>query len=428
MSLTRRELVTASSLAAGLGATGGVFSEVAPRPSRSKADRLNIACIGVGGQGASDVQNVSSENIVALCDVDERRAAKTFETFPDAKRYTDFRKMLEQKDIDAVTVTTPDHTHAVAAIAAMQLGKHVYVQKPLARTVSEVRALLNASRRHKVVTQMGTQNHSHESYLRLVEILHSGILGDVTEVHVWTDRPIWPQNNRRPATADPVPSTLNWDLWLGPAQQREYNKAYLPFSWRGWWDFGTGAIGDMACHLMDPIWWGLNLTVPTTVEAEGPEPSPDGPPDWMIVRYKFPKRGQLAPVSVTWYDGKKKPQGQGPFVDKSENGSLYIGTKGKVAIEHAQMPVFLTEGLTPPPPTLPRIQGHHKQWIDAIKNSGTTGSNFEYACPLTESALLGLVAYRCGKPIEWDARAMKAKGVPEADQYIRHKYRKGWSL
>jgi predicted dehydrogenase len=338
----------------------------------------------------------------------------------------------EQKNIDAVVVSTPDHCHAVAAVMAMKMGKHVYVQKPLAHSVSEARAMLEAARKHKVVTQMGTQ--AHPTYARLVELIQSGVIGGVKEVHVVTDRPAgwWPQGQTKPTTVDAVPSTLHWDQWLGPAAQRDYNKAYLPFVWRGWWDFGTGALGDMACHLMDGPWWALKLTAPTSVEAVSDVFTPDSPPLWSIITYEFPKREDMPPVKVVWYDGKKLPSAELREGESMVNGSLYIGEKGKIIVEHPNPPRLLPkaqfEGFKEPEPYLPRYGNHYKQWVDACVDGGETGSNFEYACPLTEAVLLGNVAIRTGKKIEWDAKKMRAKNCPEAEQYVKHHYRSGWSL
>ena len=332
--------------------------------------------------------------------------------------------------MDAVVVRTPDHCHTAVAVMAMKMDKHVYCQKPLAHSVSEARAMLEVSRKHKVVTQMGTQGHP--AYVRTVELIQSGVIGPVREVHVVTDRPIWPQGMTKRPDPAPVPSTLNWDLWLGPAAEREYSPAYLPFVWRGWWDFGTGALGDMACHLMDAPFWALKLQYPTSVEAVSDGILPDSPPNRSVITYEFPKRGDLPPVRMVWYDGGKKPSAEMLEGQKLENGSLFIGDKGKLIVEHMGAPRLLPESkfadFSMPPPTLPRVESHYKQWIDACRIGGVTGSNFEYACPLTESVLLGNVALRAGKKIEWDAKHLKAKNLPEADQFIQYHFRNGYSL
>jgi len=436
--LSRRELLQKAALASGLAALGGVWTERAARASRSPNEKLNVACIGVGGMGGADLSAVSSDpsvHIVALCDVDEARAAGAFNRFPSAKRYFDYRKMLEKEknNIDAVTVSTPDHHHAPASVMAMKLGKHVYCQKPLTHSVYEARVMAETARKHRVVTQMGTQGHP--SYTRLVELIQTGAIGPVSEVHVMTDRPIWPQGIDRPTDTPPVPPTLHWDIWLGPAPERPYHPAYHPFAWRGWWDFGTGALGDMACHLMDGAFWALKLTHPTTIEAEGEPHHPESGPKWAIIRYEFPRRGDLPPVKLTWYDGGKMIPAdllEGVQLPKDFNGSLFIGEKGKILQPHGGEPKLLPEAafkdFQGPEPFLPRSPGHYKEWIDACRNGGTTGSNFAYAGPFTEAVLLGNVAFRVGKKIQWDARRLKATNCPEADPYIRRQYRKGWSL
>ena len=436
--LSRRDLIQRAGLAAGLGALGGVFSGRAAAESTSPNEKLNIGCIAVGGQGGGDMNAVSSENIVAICDVDEQRLNAAAQKHPSARKYVDFRKMLEEcKEIEAVTVSTPDHNHAAASLMAMKLGKHVYCQKPLTHNIHEARLMRDVARKQKVVTQMGTQGHSFPSHARLVELIQSDAIGPVTEVHVWTDRPAgwWPQGVDRPVETVPAPSHLHWDLWLGPAPERPYNPAYAPFKWRGWWDFGTGALGDMACHLMDPAFWALKLEYPTSVEAEGEPRKPETAPLWSVIRYEFPRRGKLPAVKLTWYDGGKLPSTdvlEGITLPKGSNGSLFIGSEGKLVVEHGQEPQLLPEakyaGYKGPEPFIPRSPGHYLQWIQACKTGGPTGSNFDYASVLTESVLLGNVAFRVGRKIEWDAKRMRARNAPEAAQYLRRDYRRGWSL
>ncbi|MGC8668088.1 MAG: Gfo/Idh/MocA family protein [Chthonomonadales bacterium] len=435
--ISRRELIQHAALSAGLAALGGVWLDRQAKASTSPNEKLNIACIGVGGQGASDLGHFVHENIVAMCDVDDARAADSFKAHPEARKYYDYRQMLEKeaKNIDAVVVSTPDHHHAPASAMAIKLGKHVYCQKPLTHTVDEARALMNLARKHKVVTQMGTQGHP--SYVRLVEYIEKGVIGPVTEVHVMTDRPAgwWPQGIERPTTADPIPPTLKWDLWLGPAPERPYNHAYLPFVWRGWWDFGTGALGDMACHLMDGAFWSLKLQYPTTVEAEGEPLLPDSCPKWMVVHYEFPPRGDMPAVKLHWYDSNRRPPEdvmEGITLKPGFNGSIFVGEKGKLLVPHGGEPQpFPKEkfpDFEPPAPYLPRVADHYQQWVDACKHGGETGSNFDYAAVMTESVLLGNVAFRVGKKLEWDAKHMRASNAPEADQYVKHHYRRGWSL
>ncbi|HLK58870.1 MAG TPA: Gfo/Idh/MocA family oxidoreductase [Chthonomonadaceae bacterium] len=436
----RREFLKDVTLAAGIATLGGVWTEGARAQSKSPNDALNVAHIGVGGQGGGDLGTIGSidgVNIVALCDVDEDRAAGSFRRFPKAQKYNDFREMLEkeQKNIDAVVVSTPDNCHAVAAVMAMKLGKHVYCQKPLAHDVYEARFMTEIAAKHKIATQMGTQGRPQ--YVRTVEFIKRDVIGPVREVHVWTDRPAgwWPQGIERPTDTPPIPSTLHWDLWLGPAAERPYNPAYLPFIWRGWWDFGTGALGDMACHLMDCAFWALDLKYPLSVVAESEGATKDSPPKWSVIHYEFPARGSQPPVTLTWYDGGKRPSDallEGHQVAPTFNGSLFVGEKGKILVEHGGDPMLLPEernkGFNGPDPFLPRSPGHYVEWVNACKTGSPTGSHFGYAGPMTETVLLGNVALRVGKKIEWDARHLKAVHCPEADAYLRRKYRKGWTL
>lgn len=440
--ISRRELLRHAALTSGLAALGGVWSDRPARASRSANEKLNVAHIGVGGQGGGDLGQISGDpqvNIVALCDVDEARAADSFNKFPNAKKYFDYRILLdkEAKNIDAVVVSTPDHNHAPASVLAMKHGKHVYCQKPLTHSVAEARIMQETARKHHVVTQMGTQGHP--SYARAVEILQSGAIGPITEVHVITDRPAgwWPQGVDRPTGTSPIPSTLHWDLWLGPAPERPYNPAYLPFVWRGWWDFGTGALGDMGCHLFDAPFWALKLGYPTSVEAQGEPTKPESPPLASVIHYEFPQRGELPPVKFTWYDGGNRPPKdllEGVELPKDFNGSFYVGSKGKALVPHGAAPQLLPEAdfkdYEPPARSIKRVDSHYMEWTAACRSGavGTTGSTFDYSCPMTETVLLGNVALRVGKKIQWDAKNLKAVGCPEADPYIRYHYRKGWSL
>ena len=434
-SLTRRQMLRDTTLAAGLASLGGVWTDRAAARSQSPNDKLNIACIACGGMGASDLNAVSSENIVALCDVDDARAADAYKRYPNVPHYRDFRRMLDKegKRIDAVTVSTPDHTHAVASVMAMRMGKHVYCQKPLCHSVSEARTMLRVAREKKLATQMGTQGHP--TYFRLVELIQSGVIGQVQEVHAMSDRPIWPQGMTRPTDTPPVPATLDWDLWLGPAKERPYHPAYLPFVWRGWWDFGTGALGDMACHILDGAFWALKLADPLTVEAEADVRLPDAGPNWSIVTWRFGARGSLAPVKVVWYDGGKTIPAElldGVQLDKGFNGSLFVGEKGRILQPHGGAPRLLPESefkdYQGPEPFLPRYDDHYRNWIDACKSGGPTGSHFGYAAPMTEAILLGVIALRVPGVLEWDARGMRFRNSPVANRYVRHDYRKGWTL
>jgi len=407
------------------------------------SEKLNIAGVGAGGMGRSNIKACSGENIVALCDVDDERAAETYKLHPNAKKYRDFRKMLEkQKDIDAVIVATPDHTHATIAMAAMRMGKHVYVQKPLTRTVYEARMLTEAARKYKVVTQMGNQGHSGEGVRLICEWIWDGAIGPVREVLAWTNRPVWPQGIDRPEGSSPIPSTLDWDLFLGPAPLRPYVKdVYHPFVWRGWWDFGCGALGDMACHLLDPVFWALKLGHPTSVEAYASKNNSETAhletaPLASIVHYKFPAREGMPPVKLSWYDGGLKPERPEDLEPGRKMRSVvFVGDKGKIMSgEYGDSPRLIPETkmkeYNRPPKTLPRVEGTHEQnWIDACKNGTQACSNFDYAGPMTETIVMGNLAIRNpGQKLEWDGENMKVTNVPEANQYVNEPYREGWIL
>ncbi len=404
------------------------------------SEKLNIAAIGSGGMGRSNINACSGENIVALCDVDDNQAAGTFKKFPKAKKYRDFRKMLEKEDrnIDAVIVATPDHTHAVAAMAAMKRRKHVYVQKPLTRTVFEARTLTEAARKYEVATQMGNQGHSGEGVRLICEWIWDGAIGPVREVNVWTNRPIWPQGIDRPKDRPAVPKTLDWDLWLGPAPERPYHPCYLPFNWRGWWDFGCGALGDMACHLLDPVFSALKLGYPTSVQACATKVNKETFPLASIVRYEFPARGDMPPVKLNWYDGGMKP----PRPDELEPGRrmtsvIFIGDKGKLMCgEYGDHPQIIPNSKMEeykqhlPPKTIPRVRGSHEQnWIRACKGGDPACSNFDYSGPFTESVVMGNLAMRrLGRKLLWDGENMKVTNDDEANRYVNEPRRKGWSL
>jgi predicted dehydrogenase len=417
------------------------------------SEKLNIAGIGIGGQGAQDLQQLSSENIVALCDVDAVHAGRIFRTYPKAKVYTDYRKMLEeQKDIDAVMVATPDHLHACVSMAAMKLGKHVYCEKPLTHSVWEARQIAQAAREHKVATQMGNQGQASEDTRRLCEMIWDQAIGPVREVYIWTDRPsnglfneYWPQGVQRPKDSPAVPATLDWDLWLGPAPQRPYHPAYLPFKWRGWWDFGTGALGDIGCHSFDPIFRALKLGHPGSVEGSSSRVNEETYPLASTITYQFPARGDMPPVKLFWYDGGLRPPRPEELEEDEEmgtNGHLLVGDKGKILSLRGQgprgfrlIPESRAKQYGDPPRKLERSIGHHKEWIAACKGGKPAGSNFDWAGPLTETVLLGNVALRLQmreeltlKKLLWDGPAMRFTNSEAANKFLRTEYRKGWTL
>jgi predicted dehydrogenase len=409
-------------------------------------EKLNIAGIGVGGQGQWDLENVSSENIVALCDVDWARAADTFKTYPKAKRYRDFRVMLEkEKGIDAVVVATPDHNHAVASMMAIKMGKHVYCEKPLTRTVHEARAIAKAAREAGVATQMGNQGMAFEGNRLINEWIWDGAIGPVREVHAWSDRPthngqlFWAQGVERPKDTPPVPSTLDWNLWLGPAPYRPYNLAYVPFAWRGWWDFGSGGLGDMGIHNLAPVFSALKLGAPESVYSSSTLVYEETLPLASIVHYQFGARGDMPPVKLHWYDGGMIPARPDELEDdrelSREDGLIFVGDKGKMYVEGwggnspRLIPEAKMKAYERPPKTLPRSIGHHKEWIAACKTGSETRSNFGFAGPLTEAVLLGTVSVRMGgKKLDWDSENFKITNLPEANKYLHYEYRSGWTL
>ncbi|MBL66906.1 MAG: oxidoreductase [Verrucomicrobiales bacterium] len=429
---TRRTVLAASALAIPTFLPSRVFGA---------NERLNVAGIGAGGKGAVDIDGCSRENIVAMADVDHARAATSFKRFAKASRYFDFRQMLDEEGqhIDAVIVSTPDHTHAVAAAMALRMGKHVYCQKPLTHKITEARLLTQLARKHKVATQMGNQGHSNPDSRRLVELIRGGALGEVKEAHVWTDRPIWPQGVNRPRDTPQPPKTLDWDLWLGPAPERPYHPAYVPFKWRGWWDFGTGALGDMGCHNQDLAYWALNLRDPETVEAiKHSGVNGETAPKWSIIQYQFPKNAERGPVKLTWYDGGKKPD---PALARQKalpgNGSIIVGTKDTLYVPMYWGPGQFLSGakmsdfkeideFLPKPRDFGRH--HYLEWIEACKGGPAAHSNFDYAGPMTESVLLANVALRAGSKLQWDTANLRVTNNKAANQYVRHHYRNGWRL
>ncbi len=432
---SRRKFLTGSAAAA-LSFTilpRHVLGADQPAPSA----KLNIACIGVSGRGGAHVDAAQRENIVALCDVDKNSLAKQAKRFPNAKTFSDYRKLFDTmaKDIDAVMIATPDHHHAAASMLAIHAGKHVYCEKPLTHSVWEARQVAESARKAKVATQMGNGGMSSEGTRLLKEWINAGAIGPVREVHIWTDRPIWPQGlAKRPATLA-VPPTLDWDLWLGPAPARDYHDFLHPFKWRGWWDFGTGALGDIGCHSMAPVFYALDLKYPTSIQSETSGTFDDCAPAWSIITYEFPARGEKPPVKLVWYDGKKLPPRPAELEAErnlKDNGTLLYGDNGKILfdglpriIPEAKMKAFVR-----PEPSIPRIPkgDHFEDFFIACRGSRPASSNFDFAGPLAETVLAGNVAIRVGKRLEWDGPNMKATNAPEADKYIRRSYRDGWRV
>ncbi|UCD28776.1 MAG: Gfo/Idh/MocA family oxidoreductase [Planctomycetota bacterium] len=440
----RHVLKNSALLGTGLWIVGGSGCAGPPkRPSikrKSPSEKLNIAYIGCGGRGHANLRSTRGENIVALCDVDDERAAKVFENYPKLPKFKDFRVMLDKvKDIDAVVVSTADHTHAAASVMAMKMGKHVYCEKPLTPTIYEARIMAKVAEQTGVATQMGNQGHSHDGARRSVEMIRAGAIGPIREVHAWSDRPKgwWPQGVDRPKETPPVPDHLAWDLWLGPRPKRPYHSDYLPFKWRGWWEFGSGALGDMACHILDIFFWALEPGAPTSVQAEVSDRHIETAPVWEIIHWQFPARKNMPPVKLTWYDGGKQPPQELIHGQKMVgNGSLFIGDHGTLYVPDAYggrsilLPKDKYVNYVAPMPTIPNSPGHHAEWIRACKTGNPTGSHFGYSGPMTETVLLGCIAARVKDgPIEWDPVSMRVTNVPAGNLFVRPPtYRKGWTL
>ncbi|UCD53031.1 MAG: Gfo/Idh/MocA family oxidoreductase [Phycisphaerales bacterium] len=411
------------------------------------SEKLNIAGIGAGGQGASDLRHMESENIVALCDVDWRRARGMFNRHPDARKYRDFREMLDKEDdkVDAVVVAIPDHMHAAASMVAIKRGKHVYCEKPLTHDVYEARVLAEAAGKAGVATQMGNQGQASEETRLMCETIWDGAIGEVREVHVWTDRPLrgindvyWPQGVKRPEETPPVPDEVAWDLWLGTAPERPYHPDYMPFRWRGWWDFGTGALGDIGCHRIDPIFRALKLGHPTSVEACCTLVNDETYPVASRVTYGFPAREGMAPVTLHWYDGGMKPPRPKELEDGRKwdtNGILFVGDEGTM-YETRLLPESRQRAYGKPPQMIERSPGHYVEWIQACKGGKPAGSNFpDHAGLLAQVVLLGNLALRSSLKekvtrarLMWDGEAMKVTNMPEANEFLRRTYRQGWTL
>lgn len=398
--------------------------------AQSPNEKLNIGCIGTANQARFSIGNLTSQNLVAFCDVDDNFLGKALHDFPQAKGYNDFRKLLERTDLDAVVVATPDHTHAVATVAALQSGRHVYCEKPLTHTVSECRAVQKAAEKARKATQIGTQIHAGDNYRRVVELVQREAVGPIKEVHVWV--PTVYGGKKRPTDTPPVPPNLHYDLWLGPVDYRPYHPDYLPFVWRNWWAFGGGTMADFGCHYMDLPHWALGLEAPTSIEAQGPDLDPECPPVWMIVHYEYknPKTGQ--PLKLTWYQGGKQPDFLSPEIAKAwKSGVLFVGDKGEILSDysrHTLLPQDKFATFTAPEPFIPKSVGHHREWINACKTGSPTTCNFAYSGTLTEAALLGNVAFRAGKKLQWDSKQLRVNNTRDADIFIQHHYRAGWTL
>ncbi len=469
-SLSRRQfLYYSAALTAGAGLLGGCSLAKTETKGRlvSPGQKLRIACVGAGGKGRSDIAHCGTEEIVAICDADENQATDARKNFPNAKFYYDWREMLEKEEnnIDAITISTPDHLHAVVGSVAIKMGKHIYCQKPLTQTVYEARYLRSLAKQHNVVTQMGNQGSSEDGLRRAVEVVHADVIGPVKQIHVWSNRPVWPQGITRPPGEDPVPPNFKWDLWLGPAPMRPFKTGiYHPFKWRGWYEFGTGALGDMACHTANMPFRAAKLGYPNLIElVDHSQLNPDTYPKTSKIRFVFPEREGLPSTEFFWYDGNPsdkevKPLRPDPETTKDiaelldkvpDSGALLVGTKGILFSDNDYGSRFFIKlngekelvngnvhaAVKAVPITLPRNthpgesdKRQHLEWIEACKGGPTPFSNFDVAAYLTEIILLGCVAMRVGKKLEWDGPKMMARNAPEAAQYVKRTYRPGWEL
>ncbi|MDV6034734.1 MAG: Gfo/Idh/MocA family oxidoreductase [Phycisphaera sp. RhM] len=426
--ITRRQMSINTSLAGAGVWLAGVSRAPA---STSPNETLNVAFVGAGGRGATNLAGVADENIVALCDVDGRRAAASFDRYSGARKFEDFRKMLDTMDqqIDAVVISAPNHIHAPASALAMRMGKHCYCEKPLSHSVFEARTVAQIAAECKVATQMGTQIHASTNYRRVVELIQSGAIGPVSEVYLRLAG--GGTAGERPQQTPPIPPQLNWDLWLGPAPPRPYHPCYVPHDWHYWWDFGGGPLGNMGCHYLDLAFWALDLRHPTTIETDGPAAHPESTPHPLTVRWKFPARGNQPPVTLTWDHGRKRT----PFWD--QHGlpdwpwGVFVGSKGMLLTDyskHSFWPESRFADFKRPDPTIADSIGHHQEWIVACKTGSPTTCNFDYAGALTETVLLGNVAHRYGQKIDWNAKSLSIPNAPAAEQLLRRDYRQGWHL
>ena len=432
----RRDFLKRTTLA---GAGALVVGSRVLASGESPNEKLNIGIVGVAGRGGGNTNGVASENIVALCDVDDNKLAGAAKRFPNAKTHNDWRKMLDQKDLDAVVCSTTEHTHALVSVGALRRELHVYCEKPIAHSPEEAQAVRQAylKVKDKVATQQGTQIHAGENFRRVVELIRAGAIGTVREVHNWCNRvPLGPRY--RPEDTHPVPSHLHWDLWLGPAPERPYHPTYFAGGclwWDKWWDFGHGTIGGMGPHITDLGCWALDLGIATTVEADSDPKGgyPEVYPEWLSIRWEYPACGDRPPVTVYWHDGGKKPESP-PDVDLEKWGGLgmlFNGDKGQLLANysrHVLLPRKQFEGFQPPEPSIPRSIGHHQEWILGAKTGAPTPCNFDYGGKMTENLMAGIVSCRVKQKLEWDSENLKATNCPEADRFIRKKYRAGWGL
>lgn len=414
---------------------GGVWTQTSARSANSANDKLNLAAIGVANRGEANLIGVHDENIAAICDVDEDYLDQRSQRYPRAKTFFDYRRMLDLPGLDGVVISSPDHTHAHAALSAIRRGLHVYCEKPLATTIRETRAMVALAGEKKVATQTGTQHHSTAGYRRVAEIVRSGGIGEVRAVHVWTNRPFWPQGITHSPAGEPVPPHLHWDEWLGPSPDRPYSTGYHPMNWRGYWDFGTGALGDRGPHLLDPVFHALQLTAPTSIQATSSPVTDESPPEWSTITFEFPGRQEAPPVRLHWYDGGKQPALEVAGVERQlpDNGALLLGSLARMFVpELGGTPLVIanTRGADLPPVTvkLPSTTGHYREWIEACKGRGTTSCDFAYGARLTETCLLGNVALRAGGPIRWDAASGRIVDRSGIEHYLTREYRRGWEL
>jgi len=424
--MKRRDMLRAGAAGAGLVVlrSGMLLGKDAP------SNKLNVACIGVGGRGGAQVGGVRSETIVAMCDVDEKRAGKRFAEFDKVGKFHDFRRMFDamEKQIDAVTVSTPDHTHFHPSMWALQRGKHLYCEKPMAHNVWECRQMTTLARKKGLATQLGVQRHTKGNIHRVVELVRGGAIGKVKEVHSWVGGSRGMPGE--PKGFPPVPDHLKWDLWLGPAEDRKYSPAYCPYKWRFWWDFGTGETGNWGCHILDITFWALGLTYPTRVDASGPEIHPEQTPRRMQTRMEFPADGRRGPVTLHWSHGGPKALDTEGLNLKGAN-NVFIGTKGTLICGFGSRrlhPEETFKDFEPPEQTIPDSPGFHTEWIRACKGGEPATCHFDYTGPMAEAVLLGNVAYRAGGGFDWDAKTLKATGNPRAQALVREAYRKGWTL